>query len=57
LHYTFGAMGDDELALIALANRFYNGISVENNCEKTLKHYRTAADLSIFTFLVSVRMN
>ncbi|KAK3860404.1 hypothetical protein Pcinc_033546 [Petrolisthes cinctipes] len=40
VHYTFGALGGSELAQMALAYRYWAGISVAAHCESALTYYR-----------------
>lgn len=40
VHYTFGALGGSQLAQMALAYRYWSGISVASNCETALTYYR-----------------
>lgn len=40
VHYTFGALGGSQLAQMALAYRYWAGISVASSCETALTYYR-----------------
>ena len=40
VHYTFGALGNSRWAQMALAYRYWSGISVAANCESALTYYR-----------------
>lgn len=40
VHYTFGALGGSQLAQMALAYRYWSGISVTSSCETALTYYR-----------------
>ena len=40
VHYTFGALGGSRWAQMALAYRYWAGISVASNCETALTYYR-----------------
>ena len=44
LYYTFSALGGDTIAQMALAFRYWSGISVAQSCESALKYYRLVAD-------------
>ena len=44
LYYTFAALGGDSIAQMALAFRYWSGISVAQSCESALKYYRLVAD-------------
>lgn len=43
VYWTFGALGKDELASMALAYRYWAGIGVEENCESALTFYYRVA--------------
>ncbi|CAL4066256.1 unnamed protein product, partial [Meganyctiphanes norvegica] len=40
VHYTFAALGNSEWGQMALAYRYWSGISVASNCETALTYYR-----------------
>uniref|UniRef100_A0A6P7G3Y7 Protein sel-1 homolog 1 n=1 Tax=Diabrotica virgifera virgifera TaxID=50390 RepID=A0A6P7G3Y7_DIAVI len=44
IHYTFGAIGGNHFAQMALAYRYWSGITVPASCEKALDYYRQVAD-------------
>ena len=44
MYYTFAALGGDSIAQMALAFRYWSGISVAQSCESALKYYRLVAD-------------
>lgn len=43
VHFTFGALGGNEWAQMALAYRYWAGIGVPSNCETALTYYRKVA--------------
>ncbi len=40
VHYTMAALGDNSFAQMALAYRYWAGVSVPISCEKALEFYR-----------------
>ena len=40
VYYTFGALGGSQWAQMALAYRYWSGISVTSSCETALTYYR-----------------
>lgn len=44
LHYTFGALGGNTWAQMALGYRYWSGITVTPSCERALDFYRQVAD-------------
>lgn len=53
VHYTFGALGGSELAQMALAYRYWAGISVAANCETALTYYRKVSHTGKTFFFVT----
>ena len=43
VYYTFGALGGNQWAQMALAYRYWAGIGVQSNCETALTYYRMVA--------------
>ena len=43
VYYTFGALGGDPLAQMALGYKYWGGLGVEANCETALTYYRKVA--------------
>ena len=44
LDLSFGALGNDLPARLALANRYYNGLGVPKSCSESMRHYRFVAE-------------
>nr|XP_023012309.1 protein sel-1 homolog 1 isoform X1 [Leptinotarsa decemlineata] len=44
IHYTFGAIGGNSWSQMALAYRYWSGISIAISCERALDFYRRVAD-------------
>lgn len=44
VHYTFGAIGGNVWAQMALGYRYWAGINMPNSCEKALDFYRKVAN-------------
>nr|XP_022904422.1 protein sel-1 homolog 1 isoform X1 [Onthophagus taurus] len=44
IHYTFGAIGGNSWAQMALGYRYFSGVTVSASCEKALDFYRIVAD-------------
>lgn len=44
VHYTFGAIGGNVWAQMALGYRYWSSITVPNTCEKALDFYRKVAN-------------
>jgi len=48
VHYTFGALGGNTWAQMAIGYRYFSGAGVAPNCEKSLDFYRQVADKGNF---------
>lgn len=54
VHYTFGAIGGNSWAQMALGYRYWSGISVGTSCERALDFYRQVADKGKLTRILSI---
>ena len=51
IYYTFGALGGNPWAQMALAYRYWSGISVASSCETALTYYRKVSQKGKFPVL------
>lgn len=50
LHYTFGALGGDKGAQMAMGYRYSAGIGVNDDCMQALEWYQASAEHCALTF-------